>query len=144
MNKFILKYKFTFFFFISIVLTISLGVLFNLTLLNVVLLTIAFPLSVIFIISTPYVSKRFQKLLHDYALRYNDEYDRVEKFKKIAKREGKREFLRGGNKQHSVWSTSEKQATKIYNKHIKPLEEKYPKKVYYWIFNHCNNTKNGQ
>ena len=79
---------------------------------------------------TRFLNKRTQK-----------EQKRIDKFKAIAKKSGKKDFALGKKKQHTIWAKNHLEAQKLYNALIMPLQLKYPNKSFYYISKHCNNLK---
>lgn len=64
---------------------------------------------------------------------------RVNKHIEIAKKQQKKMFTRGPEKQHTVWARNHVEADRLYNLHINPKTIKKPNKAFYYISAVCHN-----
>lgn len=105
---------------------------FQLTILNSILLVTSAPTLVWLVL------KAFEPLINKTIKAFEKDKKDTKKYVDLAIRQGKKEFIFGPQK-HKVWATNQINASKIFNKKIKPAIEKNPNKRFEYISDAYNN-----
>jgi len=112
------------------------AIYFKLSVLNILLLTIASP--VLLWLFLQLVLPMLKKLLKRF---HKDHNSKRLKCLSVAKKAGKQPFY-FNNQRHTVFAFNKQIAAKIYNERIKPLEKLNPYKDYEYISKEFNNLNN--
>ncbi|WP_323028440.1 hypothetical protein [Gelidibacter japonicus] len=128
---------------ISSLLLIDFGIimLFNFNWRESILLLIATPtlLKLFLKFVVPFMQKKAEVVSKSLKKEIMTEEQHKEHQIKIARKEGRRPFRVGLEKQHTVYARDFIEANKFFNKHIDYLAKKHPKKKYYYVTKKYNN-----